>query len=237
MPLAWPKILVPSSELWALKGGSRSGGQTFSGIEQVVQSPASRWAATLTVPCNNDAKVMAMRSLIASLDGRSGTVTVGPIEVRRAPWFVDPLSGGRVSYGRGAEGAAIDPAYENNPDTSSSLNFRAGQAAPMNAVAMVIERLRGGFLQPGMKFSINGQMYLLVALTTPDPVNSDTQQPAPGMIGVQIRPWLRLDCPATTLIEFGRPICTMRLASDDTGAMELQLSRFGTVTLDLVEAF
>jgi hypothetical protein len=29
----------------------------------------------------------------------------------------------------------------------------------------------------------------------------------------------------------------MRLASDDTGAMELQLSRFGTVTVDLVEAF
>jgi|GEM_PF-4837922 hypothetical protein len=29
----------------------------------------------------------------------------------------------------------------------------------------------------------------------------------------------------------------MRLASDDTGAMEQQLSRFSTVALDLVEAF
>ncbi len=29
----------------------------------------------------------------------------------------------------------------------------------------------------------------------------------------------------------------MRLASDDTGAMELQLSRYGTVSVELVEAF
>ncbi len=52
-----------------------------------------------------------------------------------------------------------------------------------------------------------------------------------------IRPWLRTDYADGAAIEFGRPLGVMRLASDDTGSLELQLSRYGTVTLEFVEAF
>lgn len=236
MALPWPTVLVPSSESWRLEGGSRSGGRSLTGAEQVVVGPSARWRATLTIPVHTPAKVLAFRALLAALDGRAGTVLVGPIEVTRAPWFIDPLTGGRITYRRGARDAAIDPAYDTNPDTSADLDFRVSGAAALNATALTIQRVRGGLLLPGMKFSIADRMHVITALTTLDPADPATGLAVPGTIGIQFRPWLRAAAPAGGLIEFGTPRCVMRLASDDTGALELQLSRYGSVTLDLVEA-
>lgn len=236
MPVAWPSVLVPSAERWGLENPSRSGGQSFSGIEQVVRSPASRWTATLTVPCNRREKVLAMRALLASLDGRAGTVLVGPFEVSRAPWFVDPITGGKVTRCRGDRDASRDQAWDANADTSADLDFRLSGGAAINATAATIQRNRGGLLAPGMFFSVGERLHMVTALTTPDPTG-DGGLAAPGAIGLQFRPWTRADYVAGTAVEFGRPACLMRLASDETGSMELALSRFATVTLDLVEAF
>jgi len=176
-----------------------------------------------------------MRAALAL--GRAQTWLVGPFEISRAPWFIDPLLGGKITYGYGRRDAAQDPAFETNPDTSSTLDYRTAGAVPMNATAMTIQRNRGGWLAPGMMFSIGDRLHIITALTSADPVDPATGLPVAGQIGIQFRPWLRADYPANTPIEFGRPLATMRLASDDTGAMELQLSRFGTVTVDFDEAF
>lgn len=233
-PLAWPSILVPSSESWNVnRGASRSGGRSLTNQEQVVVGPSGYVTATLTVPCNKPARVLAMRALLAGLDGRAGTVLVGPFEVTRAPWFTDPLTGGKITYGMGAKDAAIDPAYETNPDTASTLDFKVGNPAAMNATALNITVNRGGRIEPGMFFSVGGRLHIITAVTAQDV----TPPNGPGAANVNFRPWLRSDYPTGTVIEFGKPLATMRLASDDTGAMELQLSRYGTVTLDLVEAF
>ncbi|MFK5596495.1 hypothetical protein ACFZ8E_05755 [Methylobacterium sp. HMF5984] len=238
MPLAWPSILVPSSENWnPNKGASRGGGRGLTNQEQVVVGPSGYNTATLTIPCMTRARVLAMRALLAGFDGRAGSVFVGPFEVTRAPWFVDPDTGGKITYGQGAKDAALDPAWATNPDTSSRLDFQVGAAAAMNATSITIQRNRGGFLEPGMMFSIGNRLHLITALTTADPVDPDTLQAGAGAVGIAFRPWLRADYPVGTPIEFGRPLGTMGLATDDTGAMELQLSRLGTVTLDLVEKF
>lgn len=229
MPLVWPSILVPSSEQWFARGLSRSGGQTFSGIEQVVQSPAARMTATLTVPCNTDAKVLAMRALLAGLDGRAGTVLVGPMEVRRAPWAADPLTGGLLSPAVARRNAAINPGWNANGDTAATLDFRTFGSVAMNAVAMSVQRLRGGILRPGMYFSIGDRLHVISALRAADGGGA-------GVIAIEFRPWTQSTYAAGTVVEFGRPKAAMRLATDDTGALDLQLSRFGTVTLDLVEA-
>lgn len=230
MAIPWPRILVPSSERWDLRSTSRSGGQSFGGGEQIVQSPAARWTATLTVPCNTDAKVLAMRGVLAGLDGRSGVLLVGPIEVRRAPWFVDPLTGGRITYGEGTRDATIDPAYAANPDTRAALDFRTSAAAQMNATSLTLRRYRGGSIGVGQFFSINDRLHMVAGLVSGDP-GTDAPQT------ITLRPWLREAIPNDSGIEFGAPRGRMRLASDDTASMELALSRFATVTLDLVEAF
>lgn len=234
-PLIWPAILAPSSESWnANKGSSRSGGRTLTNQEQVVVGPSGYATATLTVPCSKPAKVLAMRAALAL--GRAQLWFVGPCEVVRAPWFVEPLVGTKVTYGFGRTDAAVDPAFEVNADTASTLDFRTAAPVAMNATAMTIQRNRGGLLQPGMMFSIDNRLHVITALTTPDPGATRGQATA-GQVGIEFRPWLRADVPAGASIEFGQPRSTMRFATDDAAAMELQLSRFGTVTVDFVEAF
>lgn len=234
-PLPWPSILVPSSEAWnPNKGSSRSGGRSLTNQEQVVEGPSGYATASLTIPCNKPAKVLAMRAALAL--GRAQTWLIGPFEVSRAPWFVHDLTGAKITYGYGARDAAVDPAFEINPQTASTLDFQTAAPVAMNGTAMTIQRNRGGLLVPGMTFSIGNRLHIITALTTADP-GADQGYAMAGQIGIQFRPWLRDDYPADTSIEFGKPVATMRLASEDTSAMELQLSRFGTVTLDFVEAF
>ncbi len=83
LALPWPSILVPSSEDWSLRGGTRSGGQTFEGNEQIVASPTARWKATLSIPCMRREQVLALRRVIAG--GRTQLWNIGPIETTRAP--------------------------------------------------------------------------------------------------------------------------------------------------------
>lgn len=228
----WNPILVPSAEQWGLKTATRTGGPSFSGTEQLTQSPAARWAASLTIPCGTPAKVLAMRAALAL--GRSQVWIVGPVEVSRAPWFVDPLTGGRISDAMGAADAAADPAFETNPDTASTLDFQTATSAPLNSTALTIQRNRGGLLKPGMMFSIGDRLHILTSLLTSDP-GADMGYALAGQIGVEVRPWTRADYPAGTTVEFGRSTARMRLASDDTGVLQLQLSRSGSVSLDLIE--
>lgn len=198
-------------------------------MEQVVSGPSGYVSASISVPVNTDARVLAFRAFMAGLDGRVGTMLIGPAEKRRAPWAIDPLTGGQITY-QGEIGGA-------QPPYNDGAEFVLGADAPVNATAITVTRQAGGLLVPGQYLSIGNRLHVIVALTTADPVDGATGLAQPGNIGLSIRPWLRSAYPAGTVVEFGRPVCLMRLASDDTGAVELQLSRYGTASLDLVEAF
>lgn len=231
----WPSVLVPSSEDWSLRGGTRSGGQTFQGNEQIVASPTARWTAALTIPCFTPDKIRQMRRVVAL--GRSQAWLVGPVEISRAPWFVDPETGGGVTYAQGASDAAVDAAYASNDETSSNLDFEFARAIPKNAVHASVFRKRGGLPSAGALFSIAGRMHVITELTSADPINAATGLAKPGFFGINVRPWFRDQYAPGTKLEFGAPQVLMRLATDDTGAMDLQLSRHSTVTLNLVEVF
>ncbi|PZR86360.1 MAG: hypothetical protein DI537_28710 [Stutzerimonas stutzeri] len=58
-----------------------------------------------------------------------------------------------------------------------------------------------------------------------------------GAATVEFRPPLRATVADLEPVELIAPKAPMRLASDDTAAMELDLGRFATLQLDLVEAF
>ncbi|WP_070998809.1 hypothetical protein [Methylobacterium sp. C1] len=227
-PIIWPSLLVPSSEDWSLRGGTRSGGQTFLGNEQVVASPTARWKATRTIPCMTRETSLAMRRIIAL--GRSVVWNVGPCENTRAPWNID-LVGGKITYGRAAQRPDVYIG-DQRPD----LDFKVAAAAATNATELTIQRNRGGVLEHGMMLSIGGRLHTIVDLPNGELADPGSQGPA-GTVTIVIRPWLRVDVDAGTPVEFGTPNGLMRLASDDTGAMEQQLSRFSTVAIDLVEAF
>jgi hypothetical protein len=230
----WPSILVPSSEAWnPNKGAARSGGRSLANQEQVVEGPSGYATASLTIPCNTPAKVKAARVVIAL--GRSQRWLVGPFEYSRAPWATD-------AYGR-----RITPKLLRRPDLDGTAFADGGAVAiadtlipatvtanaAMNATSLAITRPLGtvfredvvsaarGSIEAGMFFSIANRLHLIVD------VAGDT---------VTFRPWLRADITAGTPINLVSPKGTMRLNSDPDG-LELQLSRTGTLTLDLAEAF
>jgi hypothetical protein len=225
-PLPWPSVLMPSSEDWSLRGGTRSGGQTFQGNEQIVVSPTARWKATLNIPCWEPEHVLAMRRVIAL--GRSQLWFVGPFEEPRAPWNID-LVGGKITYLQAAQNPAV---YFG--DQSATLDFRISGDTGAGSTTIAIMRNRGGVLGLGMLFGIGGRMHTIVGLS--GEIGTPGTQGTPGIVEAAIRPWLRAGSGNGTPIEFGAPGTIMRLASDDTGALELQLSRYGTVTIELVEA-
>ena len=221
-PLVWPSVLMPSSEDWSLRGGTRSGGQTFQGNEQIVASPTARWKATLNIPCWEPEHIFAMRRVIAL--GRSQRWFVGPWERDRAPWPYEQLTKGLLT--------------DRTPGLPApAMQFTLSEPAVLNAPQIAIQRTRGNFLTPGMLLSIGGWMHMITSLVTPDFAVAGSGQAAPGAIAVTIQPWTRVAYAAGTTVEFATPNTLMRLASDDTGAMELQLSRYGNVTVELVEAF
>ena len=111
-----------------------------------------------------------------------------------------------------------------------AMDFRLAADAALNATALTIQRHVGGSIASGMILSFgDGVMHLIVP-----PFAGDTGAADP--IAVSVRPWLRAAYPAGTAVEFGTPTCRMKLATDDTAAMELQLSQFATVQVDLVQA-
>lgn len=230
----WPSILVPSSEVWnPNKGSSRTGGRSLTNQEQVIEGPSGYATASLTIPCNTPAKVKAARVVIAL--GRAQRWLVGPFEYSRAPWATD-------AYGR-----RITPKLLRRPDLDGTAFADGGAvaiadtlipatvAAPatMNATSLRIARPLGtvfredvvstilGDLEPGLFFEVAGRLHLIVDVA--------------GDL-LTFRPWLRADIAAGTSINLVSPKGTMRLASDPDG-LELQLSRTGTLTLDLAEAF
>lgn len=101
--------------------------------------------------------------------------------------------------------------------------------AAMNATQIQISLGTGLQLLPGMRFSMpGGRLHEIADLIEWDGANLWT---------VQIGPWTAADWPAGTDLEFDKPVCRMRLASDDSGALSLSMNRFATPTIEFVEAF
>lgn len=92
---------------------------------------------------------------------------------------------------------------------------------------MTIMVTKGARLVPGHYFSIAGRLHLVTRVL----------DASGGAATVEFRPPLRATVADLEPVELIAPKAPMRLASDDTAAMELDLGRFATLQLDLVEAF
>lgn len=231
-PLAFPSTLtVVKVSRPRLSNPSRGGGPGLDGTEQLVVAPGGgRWTWSVTIQVRTRDDVLDLDAFVLGMAGRAGTALVPIFDGQRAPWNVDPLTGGLITPAKAAASAAVDPAFNANPDTTGALTFTLGDPAPMNATTLIVARATGGIVRPGMFFSLSSEMHVVTALDTPD-------VGGPATLSVSIRPWLRADYASGTPLEFARPVCLARFASDDTGRMDLDLLRFGQVTLEFVEAF
>lgn len=222
--LAMPSILVPNAETpyWHIVGASASGGASPLGNDQTIVSPAARWAVSLTIPVNSDAKLLAAQALLAALDGRANYLSIGPVPSMRMPWRLG-LGDTPITPGRG------NPSV---PELDATLDFTLAADLALNAMQAQITRTKGGPLLDGMHFSIAGEMKQIILGGVSD------SGPEGVTRTVSFRPWIRnaAGYASATAVEFAAPKATMQLAGNDSAQLQVDLARTGVLTLDLVEA-
>lgn len=227
MVLALASSLVPRSESWRLANSARSGGLSLTGGEQLVAAIAGRWEATLSLPVHSDAQILALRALLAGLDGRSGTLLVGPRDCRRVPWAVDAY-GRKISPKLRRNPSLDGTPYADAPNLADTLVVATLSGAhAIGATTAVIAVATGSPPKPGNYFEIASRLYLITEVTAQVGINTT----------VKFRPRLRADAAAGAVVDLVSPVCTMRLADDASGWPDLDLGRFADVSLNLVEAF
>ena len=211
-PLLIPDTLKSFTEGWRLVNASRGGVSSLVGSTQYVVSAASRWEGKFSLHCRKPQHYIDADGFLASLDGQANPFLCGPADWRGRPWNVHPLTGAEITPALAKQSYKADPAFESNPYPTGDLLFLLAQDALMNATTISVERRQGGHLRAGQYFSINNRLHIITALQTPSPAAPGSGLAVPGTVRVSIRPWLRLDYAAGTVMDFARPLGTMRMA-------------------------
>lgn len=230
-PLAWPLNskglpIAPTRIALALKQVTRSGGQSYTGAEQTVTSPAGRWEGQMTFPHMDRGTLLNWRGFVAAMQGRLGLALVPVFEAGRQPWPSDSF-GRRLTPAVARSARLRGTAYAIDPALVPAISIKCAAPAALNAVSLVLAPSVSGPIQAGHRFSLGGSLYEIMQAAS----NAD------GTVSVAIRPWLRSAVAANTICEFASPICAMRFKTDDEGALDLEGNRFANPTVNLVEAF
>ncbi len=234
--LILPERLARFTEGFGLANTAKGGVISITGAQQNVPSAAQYWQARLTFNARKEDDYLAVDAFLAGLDGVANNFLCGPVDWRGRPWNVNPRTRARITPAMGRRDAAINPAYATNPDTTSVLSFKLGAAALMNATSVVVQRVKGGYIKPGQYFSIGNRLHIITDLLSVDPLDS-AGLPAPGSVTVSIRPWLRLDYPVNTVLEFAKPVGLMQLTKESANMLERTTSPLAELPLSIKEYF
>lgn len=225
--LFFPPALLPSSVTFHPESLSRSGGRSLTGSEQVVSSGAGRWRASMTFAIKGAASVQSYRAMLAALQGRTNTILVSPFD----PYRPTDANGRRLSI---VAAASLDGDYLfdqtgfGQDDETVIASVNAGAALRATELAMDLVDIEGP--RPGQYFGIGEHLYIVTAAWQEAPADP---------LSVRFWPPLREAVYAADRIILDRPVCRMRLASDDGGelAVERLLNTVLTTSLDFTEAF
>lgn len=228
----WPDTILPSKVMFHPDVPSASGGQSFSGAEQVVFSSAGRWRATLAMaiwrqsgssdPAN---RILAARAMVAHFKGRTNTVYIGVYDEANAP---SPLAGG----GRGlvktthSDGTSFSDGSSYTQFQTPALLADAASKGDMAATITMLGTNQSA--QAGQYFGLGDcELYL---------IDSSTNEGG-GNFAVTFWPPLRSDHAANEVVNFDRMTCEMRLAADTSGQVQFTDSSYrADQELELVEA-
>jgi len=220
LTIPFPTVLSANVENWWLDARTKSGGETIDGREQVISSGLGRWRATVTIPLFERPRILAYRSWLIRMDGRSNLTSIGPCDCANGN-TIAPLIGG-IPYSDGAfhtDGAGFsqggNPAFVIDPVAvgSTSIHIDLG--------GTTLVPVTGSFV------GLGGYLYVVTGFTV-----------LPGEEGlITVLPKLRTALGENDPVEWCHARAPMRLLTDDTGQFELTLGRFGTATIELVEVF
>lgn len=258
MAHVFPFQAIPHTVAFRKSSASRSGGATISGLQRVVRSDAGFWLASVEVAVFGEHRTLAWRSFYAAMDGMAGEVLV-PCYTNYRP--VD--GNGRRLAVTGATTIGSSGVFGDNTglgQTETPIMW-AKEAAVAGSTRLVIRHPKVPPLRPGHYFGIGDRLYLIAhawntSLARPELVGGaytfggeaytfgddpytfgelETVFVGENVEVLEFWPRLREAVPAGTPLILGRPVCKMRLAKDDTGAIAESMEEPFVATIDLVE--
>lgn len=228
--IEWPVAMLPRQAHFTPSVQSRTGGLSLNGSEQVVLSDAGRWQAKVVVALRGESSTLALRSFLAQMGGRAGTVLVPKWDMFRPA----DINGRALSQ---VHGAGYD---DGRPQDGRSWNFDlSGYGQDTSPVATLAEAAPSGSTQiaivtdgsegprPGHYFGIGSRLYL---------VSQVWRETEAGPINVRFWPRLRAAAASGDVVILDRPVCLMRFSTDEVGGDMLNRRGSGQITFDFVEA-
>jgi hypothetical protein len=218
---------------------SQSGGVSVTGVEQIVQSSAGRWQATVQFEVATGAgavdgidprdadTILAWRAILAKLQGRSNILIIGPYDELNAPAGIAGTSyGGDIPHGDDAEFS--DGAEYEQAETPAEI--AAAYAA--GTTTITVDMLASHTPEPGQYFSVLDRLFIIdaaVETAVADRWTLTVWPPARDAVtAAQVT--------AGLAAEFDKPQCKMRLSQDAAGQLRLAQRYRSSPTVDLVEA-
>lgn len=222
MTLVWPIAALPPQAINAdIAPRSLAGPAALSGGGQVTSSDAGLWRVVYAnIVVHGNQKLVLWHAIAAKLEGRAVPIVV-PIPAR-----------GRRPTPAGADESYADVPHSDDSTFSDGTGYvgstiEVALAAPvaLRAVTATVDVAYAGELQPGQIFSIGERLYRLHSVAY---VDADTAQ-------IEFRPPLREAAEAGARLDFDRPVCRVRLVSDQE--MDLPFGANLTVfpTLNFIE--
>lgn len=245
MIASFPYLLVPERITFAKSMASRSGGRSITGSQQVVSSGGGGfWRASMTLPVFGETRSLAYRALYAALDGMAGEILV-PCMTK---WRPRDLNGAELHWASaGGEllgGSGFSFSDNTGLGQTEDALIRTVAAADIRSTQLLLSHPDTPMLRPGHYFGIGDRLYLVsqswMIVSDGDEVIVYGEPETYTVIGentsfVRFWPPLRSEVPAGTPLVLGRPVCRMRLASDDIDPLDLEYGVISRPTMDFEE--
>lgn len=221
--ILWPRsVLKPKRDPFNIAPRTLAGPSSVSGVTQVSASDAGIWKATFAdiIIKRGTASILAFRAIANLLEGR-----MHPILVPRCcayqpfdPDWKDLLN--RVPH------SDTSPFSDGGLYRSRAIDIRLTSNIPLRGTTANIAIITAGQIQPGQDFSVGERMYRIRTV----------QMTGENTATITFRPPAREAVSAGTEMEFDRPVCRMRLATDAEMDLDLDLiAQWSFPTVNFIE--
>jgi hypothetical protein len=204
--------------MFHISGMNISGPVSAAGAADVISGDAGFWRATFgSVVVTTRNRVLAFNGIAAKLQGRLYPILVPYCHAYQP---IDPDA--VLTEVPHSDDSFFD---DDTGYVGSGTHVTITTDLIERSVAGTVDIAFGDMLQPGQVFSFDEHMYRLDSVV----YTSDTTA------ALRWQPPLRAAVTAGDELEFTRPVCRMRLATDDEMMLSLDANRRGFPTVNFVE--
>lgn len=220
-PILWPiNVLSPREFMMDIAPRSLAGPSSVSGVGQVAASDAGIWKASYGgIPVVNCQSITLWRALNTLLEGRMNSVAV-PYSMR-----CQPFSSDWESVHDGVPHSDGSPFADSGLYQSRLIDVHLTSNIPLRGTTANIALHTAYGVQPGQVFSIKDRLYRIRTL----------QMIGENTATITFRPPAREAVSAGSEIEFDRPVCRMRLATDAEMDLPLDYGLWSFPTVNFIE--